>query len=162
MAVIRPELQHAPHPPSLSAVSGAPRDATVCGCMLSGGALRIQRLEGSRPHGSLCTLNRSELAQRDRKQTELGGMRLPEGRMERHIGLPRADVGAGIKGVSTGRCKESADAPKHVQRPRMWIELHAARWSSRGGERSRSCAAESRSTTCMVAPQTGQFQTDWI
>ena len=34
---------------SLSAVSGAPRDATVRSCMLSGGALRIQRLEGSRP-----------------------------------------------------------------------------------------------------------------
>jgi hypothetical protein len=38
------------------------------------------------------------------------------------------------------------------------LEVHAAHpWTS-GGERSSSCAAESRSTTCMVPPQTGQFQ----
>src|SRR5580704_15187422 len=44
----------------------------------------------------------------------------------------------------------------------MWIELHAGHWPGRGGERSRSCAAESRSTTRMVAPQTGQFQSEWF
>jgi hypothetical protein len=32
-----------------------------------GGALRIQRLEGSRPHGRLCTLNRAEQVRRVRK-----------------------------------------------------------------------------------------------
>jgi hypothetical protein len=38
------------------------------------GALLIQRLEGSRPHGRLCTLNRSEQVQRDRAPVELGRM----------------------------------------------------------------------------------------
>ena len=43
------------------------------------GALLIQRLEGSRPHGRLCTLNRSEPLRRDqvpavlREQWCLGG-----------------------------------------------------------------------------------------
>ena len=41
--------------------------------MLFGGALRIQRLEGSRPQGSLCTLNGCEVVQRDRERTESGG-----------------------------------------------------------------------------------------
>ena len=57
---------------SLSAVSGAPLDGTVRSCMLFDGALRIQRLEGSRPHGSLCTLHGSERVQRDQVETELG------------------------------------------------------------------------------------------
>ncbi len=39
-----------------------------------GRALLIQRLEGSRPQGSLCTLNRSEQVQRDQAQTELGSV----------------------------------------------------------------------------------------
>jgi hypothetical protein len=33
-------------------------------CMLSDGALLIQRLEGSRPHGGLCTLNGSDRVQK--------------------------------------------------------------------------------------------------
>ena len=152
-------------PKCLSAVSGAPRDATVRSCMLFDGALLIQRLEGSRPHGSLCTLHRSERVQVDQEQTELGRMRLPEGRMERASGSPRADADAGetdIRGVLAGRAKESACAPKRGQRPRMWIEIHAAHRSGWGGERSRSWAAESRSTTRMVPPQTGQFQSEWV
>src|ERR1035437_4676512 len=44
---------------SLSAVSGAPRHATLRSGLLPDGALLIQRLEGSRPHGRLCALNRS-------------------------------------------------------------------------------------------------------
>src|SRR5271156_4875623 len=82
--------------------------------------------------------------------------------MEHHVGSlqPYVDVGeAGMRGVLAGRDKGSACAPKHGQRSRVWIELHAAHRSGGGGERSRSCAAESRSTTCMVPPQTGQFQT---
>jgi hypothetical protein len=83
---------------SLSAVSGAPRDATVRSCILSCGALRIQRLEGSRPHGRLCTLNRSERVQRDQEETELVSIRLPDGRMGRRGGSLRSDV----KGEETG------------------------------------------------------------
>ena|ERR1022692_2019327 len=57
---------------SLSAVSEAP-DGTV-GCrMIFGRALRIQRLEGSRPEGRLCTLNGAERVQRF-KQTAVIGM----------------------------------------------------------------------------------------
>jgi hypothetical protein len=41
---------------SPSAVSGAPRTPDRSRMFL-GGALRIQRLEGSRPDGSLCPLN---------------------------------------------------------------------------------------------------------
>src|SRR5664279_571839 len=56
----------------------------------------------------------------------------------------------------------SASAPEHGCRTRMFIELHAAHRSGCGGERSRSWAAESRSTTCMVPPQTGQFQRERV
>jgi hypothetical protein len=38
------------------------------------GALLIQRLEGSRPHGRLCTLNPSERVQGDQVPAELGRM----------------------------------------------------------------------------------------
>ena len=84
---------------SLSAVSGAPRDATVRSCMLSGGALRIQRLEGSRAHGRLCTLNRSERVQGNQEGPELGGIRLPECLTERRVGWPRPDAETGEPGV---------------------------------------------------------------
>src|SRR5580658_7686990 len=83
---------------SLSAVSGAPRDATVRSCMLSCGALRIQRLEGSRPHGRLCTLNWSERVQMDLREAELVRIRLPDGRMGWRGGSLRPDV----KGEETG------------------------------------------------------------
>ena len=63
--------------------------------MVSGGALRIQRLEGSRPHGGLCILNRSEWVQGDQAETELGRIRFSEGRMERRSGVPRPDMEAG-------------------------------------------------------------------
>lgn len=69
------------------------------------GALLIQRLEGSRPHGSLCTLNRAGRAQRDQEQTELHRMRLPEERMKQRNGSPRPDVEAqkgGIRGILAG------------------------------------------------------------
>ena len=86
-------------PKCLSAVSGAPRDATVRRCVLLGGALRIQRLEGSRPHGRLCTLNRFERVLRGQGQTELGRVRCLEGGMERRGGSPRPDVEAGESGM---------------------------------------------------------------
>src|ERR1035437_6317879 len=44
----------------------------------------------------------------------------------------------------------------------MGTEDHQAHRSGLGGERSRSCAADNRSTTCMVPPQTGQFQSEWV
>ena len=44
-----------------------------------GGALLIQRLEGSRPHRRLCTLNRSEWVQRDQAPAELGRSSLAHG-----------------------------------------------------------------------------------
>jgi len=92
-------------PRSLSAVSGAPRHATVGSWVLSVGALRIQRLEGSRPDGRLCTLNRCEWVEGDQEQAELGGIRLFEDGMERRSGSPRPDVEvgeAGIRGDSAG------------------------------------------------------------
>jgi hypothetical protein len=84
---------------SLSAVSGAPRRATVRSWGSLQGALLIQRLEGSRPHGSLCTLHRSERVQRDQEQADSGWMRWREGRMERRGGSPRADVEGGETGI---------------------------------------------------------------
>ena len=78
----------------LSAVSGAPRDATLGSGMLPNGALLIQRLEGSRPHGRLCTLNGSELVQRDQDEAELGRNGRPDGGMERRRSSPRAEVEA--------------------------------------------------------------------
>jgi len=82
-------------------------------------ALRIQRLEGSRLHGSLCTLNRSERMPRDQAQAELGFIGWLKRRMGQHIGLRRPDVEAGTEGVSTGRGKESANAPKQGPGPEM-------------------------------------------
>ena len=107
---------------SLSAVSGAPRQVAVPGCAVLEGALLIQRLEGSRPPGSLCTLNRSEQVQRDQAQNELGSVGRLKGRMEQRVGSPRPYVDAGevgMRGVLAGRDKGSACAPKHGQRPRM-------------------------------------------
>jgi hypothetical protein len=86
------------------------------------GALLIQRLEGSRPYGSLCTLNRSALVRRDQEEAELGRMRLREGRVEGRSGWLRADLEAGetgIRGVLVDWDNESACAPKHGQRPRI-------------------------------------------
>jgi hypothetical protein len=71
----------------------------VRGGMVLGGALRIQRLEGSRPHGRLCTLNGSERVRRDQEQTELGRIRWLEGWMERRGGSQRPDVEAGTTGI---------------------------------------------------------------
>jgi hypothetical protein len=45
-------------------------------------ALVIQRLEGSRPQRSLCTLNRPERVQRDHGQAEFGAVGSPEVRTE--------------------------------------------------------------------------------
>jgi hypothetical protein len=64
-----------------------------------GGALLIQRLEGSRPHGSLCTFNRSERVQRNQEETELGRVRWREAWMEQESGLARADEKAGGAGI---------------------------------------------------------------
>jgi hypothetical protein len=63
------------------------------------GALLIQRLEGSRPHGSLCTLNGPERVQVDQERPELGRIRLPGSRMEQYCGSARADVVAGETGI---------------------------------------------------------------
>ncbi len=76
-----------------------------------------------------------------------------------------ADLAAGEAAVReplVKRDEESAYALKHDRRRRMGIELHAAFRSGRGGERSRSWAAERRSTTCMVPPQAGQFHSVWV
>src|ERR1700745_883924 len=56
----------------LSAVSGAPRDASVSQLHAFKGALRIQRLEGSRPDGWLCTLNGADRVQRSAQGADLG------------------------------------------------------------------------------------------
>jgi hypothetical protein len=84
--------------------------------MLWGGALRIQRLEGSRPHGRLCTLNWSERVQGNQEGPELGGVRLPECLTERRVGWPRPDAETGepvVRGVLAEVDKGSACAPKH-------------------------------------------------
>jgi hypothetical protein len=46
--------------------------ANLHGRLLSKRALLIQRLEGSRPHGSLCTLNGSDRVQRSEEEAEIG------------------------------------------------------------------------------------------
>jgi len=66
--------------------------------MILDGALQIQRLEGSRPHGSLCTLNRPERVPRDLGWTELCKFRWPEGRTSRLASSPRADEASGEAG----------------------------------------------------------------
>ena len=52
--------------------------------------------------------------------------------------------------------------PGHGEMSRMLIAIHTAYRFGCGGERSRSCAAESRSTRCMAPPQTGQFQRECV
>ena len=150
---------------SPSVVSGAPLGVTVGSRTSLEGALLIQRLEGSRSHRSLCILYRPEGVHWVLERTELSRIRLSIGRMERRSVCAGVDLLAGesaMRGALVKEDKESAYAPKQDRRPRMGIELHAARRSGCGGERSSSCAAESRSTTCMVPPQTGQFQTERI
>jgi hypothetical protein len=48
-----------------------------------GGALRIQRLEGSRPHGRLCTLNGYEELQRFKEAVEVDMLNGFESQLER-------------------------------------------------------------------------------
>ena len=78
----RPEVESlSQRPKSPSAVSGAPRRNS--GRMIAvKEALLIQRLEGSRPHGSLCTLNRSDRVQRSEEGAEIGMMLRFEDGME--------------------------------------------------------------------------------
>ena len=119
-------------PESLSAVSGAPRVPTVRCCMLSGGALRIQRLEGSRPgwenHG-LCTLNGSDECLRG---CESGFMRRTgraSRRMMRGGALGRGQVEAArIADRAFGARGDNRlpFAPEHGQSSRMRIGVHAA------------------------------------
>jgi hypothetical protein len=74
-------------------------------------------------------LNGCERVQRDQEQTEVDGILRADGRMERHSSLWRAGMEAcepGMRGVLAEEDKGSACAPKHAQRPRMWIEFHAA------------------------------------
>jgi hypothetical protein len=69
------------------------------------GALLIQRFEGSRPQGSLCTLNRPEWVQKDHGPAEFGVVGSPEVRTERRSDFSKPDVGAGeavIEGVLAG------------------------------------------------------------
>lgn len=61
-------------PRSLSAVFGAPRDAVMRIWNALNGALRIRRLEGSRPDGRLCTLDGSDRVQMSVQVTEVGMM----------------------------------------------------------------------------------------
>jgi len=46
--------------------------AILRGWLVSKRALLIQRLEGSRPHGSLCALNGSDRVQRSEEDAEIG------------------------------------------------------------------------------------------
>jgi hypothetical protein len=75
------------------------RPAKKLGFACSEGALLIQRLEGRRPPGSLCTLNRPEWVQRDHGQAELGAIGLPVVRTERASDFSKPDVGAGEAGI---------------------------------------------------------------
>ena len=132
----------------------------------SGGALLIQRLEGSRPRwekNGLCTLNGSDQGRRGCEGGSIGRSGRVQGRMERDIALRRFQVEAATIAGSAFRGrwdKGSACVPEHGQRARMGTEIHAAHRPVWGGERSRSCAAESRSTICIFPPQTGQVQSE--
>jgi hypothetical protein len=58
------------------------------------GALLIQRLEGSRPHLRLCTLNRSDRVRRFREDAEIGMVCQSAGRMERRRTVMKQPSGA--------------------------------------------------------------------
>jgi hypothetical protein len=46
---------------------------------------------------------------------------------------------------------------KHAANSRLEMWIHAVHRPELGGDLRRTCAAESRSTTCMVPPQRGHF-----
>jgi hypothetical protein len=90
--------------------------------MLSDGALLIQRLEGSRPHGGLCTLNESDRVQKVKTFAVMGIICGFDGRVERRSWVLKHQGVAGKTGgrAVLARCnKGSACAPQHGQRPRI-------------------------------------------
>ena len=58
------------------------------------------------------------------------------------------------------RDREAVCVPKHESDSRLGMWIHAAHRLGLGGDRRRSCTAESRSTTRMVPPQRGQFHSE--
>jgi hypothetical protein len=68
--------------------------------MRFGRALRIQRLEGSRPEGRLCTLNGAEGVQRPGEVSVQGMIRRVEGRTELRSVAQRHDA---VAGTTSGR-----------------------------------------------------------
>ena len=50
--------------------------------------------------------------------------------------------------------------PVHAEDPSLGVSTHAARALRGGGDRRKSCATESRSTTCMIPPQRGHFHSE--
>jgi len=55
------------------------------------------------------------------------------------------------------RHRESLCVQKHAANSRLEMWTHAVHRRELGGDLRRSCATESRSTTCMVPPQRGHF-----
>ena len=108
-------------------------------------------------------MNGADRVQRLGEVMVQGVIRPAEGGTELRSVAQRRDAVAdeiGRGAFLAGWAKGSACAPKHGETPRMRMGVHAAHRSVWGGERSRSWAAESRSTTRMVPPQTGQFQSE--
>ena len=52
--------------------------------------------------------------------------------------------------------------PVHAEDPSLGVSTHAARALRGGGDRRKSCATESRSTTCMIPPQRGHFHREGL
>jgi len=104
----------------------------VRGGLLSKRALLIQRLEGSRPHGSLCTLNGSARVQRSAEDAEIGVFfRFGEGIEQRRLVIVRQVRAQPIadREFQLMRDKESASVPVHVGRARMGTGVHAGHLS---------------------------------
>ena len=55
---------------------------------------------------------------------------------------------------------EGVSVPQHGQGSSVGLCTHAARALRGGGDRRKSCATESRSTTCMTPPQRGHFHSE--
>src|SRR5271165_928260 len=100
--------------------------------MLLGRALRIQRLEGSRPGGRLCTLNGAERVHRFKWAAVIGMICRFEVLVKRRSIAQRRSAWA--EEMSNGALRARRDngspcVPEHEQRPTMWTEVHAAHWS---------------------------------
>ena len=101
--------------------------------MIFGRALRIQRLEGSRPEERLCTLNGAERGQRFKQAAVIGMICRFEILLERRSVAQKASAWAeeiGDRALRARGDQRSPCAPVHEQMPRMRIEVHAAHWAS--------------------------------